>query len=81
MNDTMMMRTPEKIGAATSWRPTPDEAEAFAPVLAAELAVDVLDHDDGGIDEDADGDGDPAERHQVGGDADVIHGHEGSRAP
>ena len=32
-----------------------------------ELLVDVLDHDDGGVDHGADGDGDAAERHDVRG--------------
>src|SRR5690606_24312512 len=37
------------------------------------VADNVLRHDDGGIHEHADGDGDPGERHDVGADAEKIH--------
>ncbi len=37
----------------------------------------VLDHYDGRVDHGADGDGDTAERHDVGGEAHVVHGNEG----
>ena len=41
------------------------------------MLVRVLDHHHGGIDHGADGDGDPAERHDVGIDALVAHDDEG----
>ena len=50
----------------------------FAPV-ALEMLVGVLDHDDGGVDHGADGDGDPAQAHDVGVDPLTVHddkGHE-----
>ena len=42
-----------------------------------EVSVAVLDHDDGGIDEDADGERESAERHDVRRDAEEVDGDEG----
>ena len=42
-----------------------------------EMAVPVLDHDDGGVHEHSDGKGKSAQRHDVGGDVQVIHRDEG----
>lgn len=41
--------------------------------VAVEVFVRVFDHDDGGVDDDADGDGDSAQGHDVGVDADEVH--------
>ena len=40
------------------------------------MFVGVLDHDDGGVDHGADGDGDAAEAHDVGAEAEQFHRHE-----
>src|SRR5581483_3316919 len=61
-----------------------DEVETLAAVRFAavglaemiELLVGVFDHDDGGVDHGADGDGDAAERHDVRGQPQPVHGHE-----
>ncbi len=42
------------------------------------MANDVFGHHDAGVDEHADGDRDPAERHDVGGDARALHKEKGS---
>ena len=44
-----------------------------------QMLVRVLDHDDGGIDHGADGDGDAAQAHDVGVDAERAHGDEGDQ--
>ena len=41
----------------------------FLALVALEVLVGVLDHDDDGVDHRADGDGDAAERHDVRADA------------
>ena len=46
---------------------------------ALEMLVRVLDHDDGRIDHGADGDGDAAEAHDVGAEAQQLHGGEGDQ--
>ena len=43
---------------------------------AFHVLVRVLDHDDGGVDHGADGDGDAAEAHDVGSQPDAAHGQE-----
>ncbi len=43
------------------------------------MPFDVLDHDDGAVDHHADGDGQSAEGHQVGGDAEPAHADEGDK--
>jgi hypothetical protein len=43
------------------------------------MLVRVLDHHDGGVDHGADGDGDAAQAHQVGGHAERAHGDEGDQ--
>jgi hypothetical protein len=48
-------------------------------VPSLEVLVRVLDHHHGGIDHGADGDGDPAERHDVGVDALLLHDDEGGQ--
>ena len=42
-----------------------------------QMLVGVLDHDDGRVDHRADGDGDAAEAHDVGAEAERLHGGEG----
>ena len=49
---------------------------AFLPGVALQVLVRVLDHDDGGVDHRADGDGDAAERHDVGVDPLPAHDDE-----
>ena len=44
-----------------------------------EVAVAVLDHDDGGVNEHADGEGESAEGHDVGADLQEVHGDEGGQ--
>ena len=46
---------------------------------APKLGVHVLDHHHGRVHQDADGDGEPAERHEVGGDAEDAHHQEGGQ--
>ena len=43
---------------------------------ALQMLVGVLDHDDGGVDHGADGDGNAAEAHDVGAEAEQLHRHE-----
>ena len=43
---------------------------------ALQMLVRVLDHDDGGVDHGADGDGNAAQAHDVGAEAEQLHGHE-----
>jgi hypothetical protein len=46
---------------------------------ALKVLVGILDHDDGGIDHRADGDGDAAQAHQIGIHAQQTHGDEGKQ--
>ncbi|MNG10793.1 hypothetical protein D3C85_1518330 [compost metagenome] len=60
--------------------PTVIAAQRFAgvrPVPGLDLLVGVLDHHHGGVHHGADGDGDPAEGHDVGVDALVAHDDKG----
>ena len=41
----------------------------------------ILDHDNGGIHHGADGDGDPAQGHDIGVDAFCVHHHESNQYP
>ncbi len=50
---------------------------SFCPLIALEMLVGVLDHDDGSIDHGPDGNGDAAQRHDVGVEALVLHHDEG----
>ena len=76
----MMMRMAKKIGRATS-------TLALATISSrlssgdrlAEKPFDVLDHDDGAVHHHADGDGEPTEGHQIGGDAKETHADEGGQ--
>jgi hypothetical protein len=60
--------------------PEHHEVAALARILRlSEVPKRVLDHDHGAVDHDADGDGEPSEGHQVGGDAEPVHRHEGDQ--
>ena len=81
-NETVMISS-EKNSAG----PTSLQAAMMASVAARvafglqplEMLVRVLDHDDGGIDHGADGDGDAAQAHDVGVHAQQAHGDEGDQ--
>ena len=65
-NTTITMRVAKAIGRATSTAAASARSPALAPRRRAAQAVqDVLDHDDRGVDQQADGDRQPAQRHRV----------------
>ena len=73
-----MITTAKKIGLPTS-RQARTTISVVSPrtLLVAEVAGQfvrgVLDHHHGRVDQDADGDGDARQRHDVAGDAQVVH--------
>ncbi len=61
---TMQMHSVEtKAGTAICWAPS--RIARIRVLCMREVAVDVLDLDGGVVDQDADGQGEPAERHRV----------------
>ena len=62
----MMSRLKKSAGPTSTAASDQDLAARLAGWRALEPLMRVLDHDDGGIDHRADGDGDAAEAHDVG---------------
>ena len=78
-NETVMISREKKSGRPTSWAASIRTSRRGLPGVMLEVLVGVLDHDDRGVDHGPDGDGDPAQAHDVGAQADVAHGHEGQQ--
>ena len=73
----MMSRMKNSAGPTSDGRLDEDFGPRLARRRALQMLVGVLDHHDGGVDHGADGDGDAAQAHDVGADAQRAHGDEG----
>ena len=72
----MMSSEKNSAGPTSRCRLDQDLQPWLAGRRALQMLVGVLDHDDGGVDHGADGDGDAAEAHDVGAEAQQLHRHE-----
>ena len=76
-NDTVMMSSEKNSAGPTSAAASMRiSVRGLSGRRALQMLVRVLDHDDGRVDHGADGDGDAAEAHDVGADAEQLHGQE-----
>ena len=77
MNDTVMMSRLKNSAGPTSLAASMRiSARGLSGSRALQMLMRVLDHDDGAVDHGADGDGDAAEAHDVGAEAQPAHGGE-----
>ena len=75
------MGRPTWVAAVRVWSKVSAGRQSSPEAVLGPLAVadDVLRHDDARIHQDADGDGDAGQRHDVGGDAELVHQDEGDQ--